>query len=144
SWGTHLDPETLEFVKPTSKSTGRKRAYQDLRLSPLAQAELARIPRERRIGPVIINEETGLPYGRACFRAKWGKIARRAGIPDAVQNRDARSGAITEADDAGVLPGQTSRAATHGKIDMTRWYMREDMENSKSVLAARVAARKPR
>jgi hypothetical protein len=142
SWGTHLNPDTFEFEKPTSKSREKKSIYADLKLSPLAQSLLAEIPREQRIGPVIINEATGIPYHRKSFQDKWRLIARRAGIPDDVQNRDARSGAINEADNAGVQPGQTSKAATHSKIDMTRTYMRENKANAKHVLGARIAARK--
>jgi hypothetical protein len=142
TWGTHLDPVTFELKKPTSKSKGKKTAMAYLNASPLAKAWLERIPREQRIGPVVINEMTGRPYDRSAYHEKWRRVANAAGIPKAVQNRDARAGAITEADDAGVESGRTQRVATHGTAEQTRGYKREHMENAKHVLTKRVAARK--
>jgi hypothetical protein len=142
TWGTHLHPDTFELVKPTSKSKGKKTAMADYKTSPLAKEWLSKIPREQRIGPVVINEMTGVPYDRSAYSEKWRRVARAAGIPDSVQNRDARAGAITEADDAGVEAGRTTRAATHGSQAMNDSYKRENMENARHVLAKRVAARK--
>jgi hypothetical protein len=85
---------------------------------------------------------TGRPYDRSAYHEKWRRVANAAGIPKAVQNRDARAGAITEADDAGVESGRTQRVATHGTAEQTRGYKREHMENAKHVLTKRVAARK--
>lgn len=41
-------------------------------------------------GPVIRNEKTGMPYLTHKFRRTWRKIARAAGVPDNVENRDSR------------------------------------------------------
>src|SRR4029077_8886359 len=79
------------------KSRGAKVTLADLTMSPLVMAELARIPREKRVGPVVISGYTGLPYKRKAFNRAWRQIANAAGIPAEVQNRDARAGAITEA-----------------------------------------------
>jgi hypothetical protein len=41
-------------------------------------------------GPIIVNEETGRPYLTHTFRRRWREIARAAGVPDHVENRDSR------------------------------------------------------
>jgi hypothetical protein len=41
-------------------------------------------------GPMVINEETGLPYLGHKFRRAWRKIATAAGVPLSVENRDSR------------------------------------------------------
>jgi hypothetical protein len=53
----------------------------------LRRRQLSELPRD---GVIIINEETGLPYGAAAFRAKWRRIAKAAGVPDDVKNMDSR------------------------------------------------------
>jgi integrase len=128
-------------MKPTSKSRERESALYDMTLSPLIMEELARIPMERRIGPVIINGYTGRPYLRKVFNRAWRAMARKAGIPDVTQNRDARAGGITEADLAGVEIKDSSRSATHADVKMTETYRKETLEASKRVAAARIARR---
>jgi hypothetical protein len=39
-------------------------------------------------GPVIICDINGLPWSTAEFRRKWRKVAKKAGVPDNVNNRD--------------------------------------------------------
>jgi len=113
----------------------------DLKLSAFAMAELMRVPAERRIGPVIVSEVTGLPYQRNTFRRLWRQIAREAGIPDEVQNRDARAGGITEAYTAGAVPDHIRSAATHGDMAINQSYDRESMDKATSVQRARLAHR---
>jgi hypothetical protein len=141
TWGVHISPSDLTMQKPTSKSAGRKQAMADLKLSAFAMAELMRVPAERRIGPVIVSEVTGLPYQRNTFRRLWRQIAREAGIPDEVQNRDARAGGITEAYTAGAVPDHIRSAATHGDMAINQSYDRESMDKATSVQRARLAHR---
>jgi hypothetical protein len=61
-------------------------------------------------GPVIVSESPGLPWSTSRFRDRWREIARKAGIPDNVQNRDSRAGAAMEADRGG-------RTAREGQAD---------------------------
>jgi hypothetical protein len=42
-------------------------------------------------GPVVICDTNGLPWSTAEFRRKWRLVAKRAGIPDNVRNRDSFS-----------------------------------------------------
>jgi hypothetical protein len=78
--------------KRTTK-TGARAVYEIApELSPLVAAEMARVPEERRIGPVVVDEETGRPYRHRWFAALWRRIARKAGIPDEILSRDTRGG----------------------------------------------------
>jgi hypothetical protein len=64
---------------------------------PDLQAELARVPIERRIGPVIVHHRTGLPPNEIQCRTAFRVVARAAGIPDEIWNTDTRPGAIRAA-----------------------------------------------
>ncbi|MCG5236629.1 site-specific integrase [Xanthobacter oligotrophicus] len=126
--------------KKTSK-TG-KVVEHDLAQLPDTRAELERIPAGRRIGPLVINEETGLPYKRRVY-TKWYRIlARKAGIPDEVWNMDARASAVTEALDAGAQPNDVMNAAGHTQLSTTQGYDRGMLKKTARVAQLRVASRK--
>jgi len=126
--------------KRTSK-TG-KVVEHDLAQLPDTLAELERIPPLRRIGPLVLNEETGLPYKRRVY-AKWFRIiARAAGIPDEVWSMDARAGAVTEALDAGAQPMDVMNAAGHTQLSTTQGYDRTTLKKTARVAQLRVASRK--
>lgn len=122
---SHID-EQMILRKLISKTARRSRVVgeYDLKKFPLALAELARVPAERRMGPVIINEETGLPYTGTVFRDVWRQIATDAGVPPHVQNRDSRSGGITETTDSGAPLEDARHLATHRNIATTARYSR--------------------
>lgn len=142
TWGKHIKSD-LTMIKPTSKSNERDSACFDLKLSELVMDELALIPLERRIGPVVICDYTGVPYTRKSFNRAWRKIARSAGIPDVTQNRDARSGGITEARLAGAVTKETARAAVHDE-EMNETYNRETLEMGQNMATLRSARRNAR
>jgi hypothetical protein len=67
----HLDGAGLiDFA--TSK-TGREMKI-DSTLYPLISAEIARVKAEDRIGPMIIDERSGLPYSEKEYSKRWRKI----------------------------------------------------------------------
>jgi hypothetical protein len=125
--------------------TGKTELY-DLLEFPLVRSELERIAPLHRSnfpasGPIIISESTGLPWSASRFRDRWREIARKAGIPDNVQNRDGRAGAATEADLAGVPREKVRRFHGHSKEDTTAIYQRESMELRSEIARARKAYR---
>lgn len=135
---SHISGTVLR--KKTSK-TG-KVVEHDLAQLPDTLAELERIPAGRRIGPLVVNEETGLPYKRRVY-TKWYRIlARKAGIPDEVWNMDARAGAVTEALDAGAQPNDVMNAAGHTQLSTTQGYDRGMLKKTARVAQLRVASRK--
>lgn len=109
-------------------------AYCDLG-EPLTRAKLP------ATGPVIVNEDTGRPYLTHQFRRRWRIIARAAGIPDEVQNRDTRAGAITEAIESGVLLEDARKSAAHSNVDQTSRYSRDFAKATARAMTLRAADR---
>lgn len=146
-WNSIDDNLILRHV--TSKR--QKLVEVDLTLAPMALEELqaafchfgepltrAMLP---KTGPVIIDEETGRPYLTHKFRRKWRELARAVGIPDDVQNRDSRAGAITEATDAGAELEDVRHAAAHSNTSMTARYSRGAAKKTATVMKKRAAHR---
>jgi hypothetical protein len=67
-----------------------RRIEVDLRTASMVLEELGTSDRHclPASGPMIICETTGYPYSAAEFRRLWRMIAREAGVPDNVKNRD--------------------------------------------------------
>ncbi|MEY5061654.1 MAG: hypothetical protein RIS45_1575 [Planctomycetota bacterium] len=114
----------------------------DLSAMPLVVREIERFPRDRRIGPMIVNEETGRPYLALVFSRNWRKVADAAGIPSTIWNRDSRAGAASESDDAGVGLNDVQRMLGHTNSKMTARYVRGvDPAKSRNVATLRAAKR---
>jgi integrase len=126
----------------TSKTGAR--AVVDLREYPLAKAELDRVPSERRIGPVILDPRTGEPFKKRSFSRRWREVARAAGIPDHVWNRDSRAGGVTEGGDAGASIDDLQQHASHANRQTTARYNRKTLEKTTRVARLRVQRREGR
>lgn len=114
----------------------------DLHRYPMVMEELAHIPDELRRGPMVIDERTGLPYQSDAFRRRWRLCANAAGIPKSAQNRDSRSGGISEgieATDGNV--DAVRQAAGHRKIETTQIYNRAITKTTAKVADLRAAKR---
>lgn len=131
-WGQHISPDFI-LAKPTSKSRFKKLATADLNECELVMQEFAKIDPTKMNGPVILDENTGLPYKAAAFRARWRKIARQAGVPEDHCNMDSRAGALTEGGEAGVDIELLRRFATHSQVEMTRHYNRDSLVKARKV-----------
>lgn len=137
----------LEHV--TSKR--QKSVTIDLKLAPMVLIELQSaycdlgdiLTRDRlpATGPIILDEEHGVPYHNYTFRRTWRAVATAAGVPKAVKNMDSRAGAITEATEAGADLEHIKHAATHSDIGMTQRYARGGAEKTAKVQQQRVAHR---
>jgi hypothetical protein len=92
-------------------------------------------------GPIIIDERSGYPWKASEYRRKWREVANRVGIPKNVWNMDTRSGAITEATDAGAALEDTRHAAAHSQVSMTARYSRGSEQKIAKVMQLRVEAR---
>lgn len=138
--------ENLILTHVTSKR--QKKVVIDLKLADMVLQELilwfGAIDRKRmpERGPVIIAETTGLPWRAVEFRRNWRIIANCVGIPKSVRNMDTRSGAITEATDAGIPLENIRHASTHSDIGMVQRYSRGATEKIAEVMQLRVASRK--
>lgn len=125
--------------KATTK-TGAMIAH-DFSLCPHVQQVAAHVPLERRIGPLIVDEQQGRPYAGDAFQREWRKVARAAGIPDYIWNMDARAGAITEAEDAGADLDAIRATAAHTDAKTTARYSRGAVGKSRTVAELRLAHR---
>jgi len=114
----------------------------DLNLAPMVMEELQRLPSIPKTGPIVVYEATGIPYRGAQFRKLWRLVATVAGVPDAIYNMDSRSGAISEATDAGADLEHVRHAATHSDIKMTQRYSRNAAEKTANVQRIRGEHRK--
>lgn len=113
----------------------------DLKLCPLTLSLLQQVPVDRRVGPFIIDENSSLPYAAHGYAREWRAVARKAGIPDSVWNMDARAGAITEAEDAGVDLDIIRGAVGHTQASTTARYSRGAIGKSRTVATQRLAHR---
>lgn len=92
-------------------------------------------------GPVIICDTSGWPWTGNEYRRKWRKIARHCGIPDNVWNMDSRSGAISEAIQAGAPIEFVRHAAAHSDVSQTADYDRSQAEATAKVMKLRLENR---
>jgi len=92
-------------------------------------------------GPLAICDTNGLPWTGNEYRRKWRKIARHCGIPDNVWSMDSRSGAISEAIQAGAPIEFVRHAATHSDVSQTADYDRTQAEATAKVMKLRTANR---
>lgn len=92
-------------------------------------------------GPIIINDVNGLPWTGNEYRRKWRKVADACEIPKNVWNMDSRSGAISEAIQAGAPIEFVRHAATHSDVSQTADYDRTQAEATAKVMKLRIEAR---
>lgn len=119
----------------TSKSKYRSPADFDLQSYSLLFPLLELVPHDQRTGP-IVKAENGLPMRESSHRSWWRDVARRAGIPDDVQNRHNRAGGASEADDAEAPLDAIQAALTHEKPGMTLRYIKRGHTKKIAVVAA--------
>jgi hypothetical protein len=129
----------LEIYKVTTK-TGAVAAH-DLKLCPLVTKILAMVPADRRVGPLIVDEEAGRPYAEHAYAREWRIVAEAAGVPAGVWNMDARAGGISEADDAGAELDDIRSQAAHSQASTTARYVRGTIGKSRKVARLRAAHR---
>jgi hypothetical protein len=107
----------------TSKSKYKSPAEFDLTKYDLLMPLLEAVPHDERKGP-IVKGEGGLPILRAQYSRWFRRIADAAGIPKEVWNRDARPGAATEAENAGVPIELIRDSLNHTRTETTVSYIR--------------------
>jgi len=136
-WGDGLTWEMIDadmrILRKESSKTGIEVEF-DLRDMPVLRARLREIP--RRAGPVFVTFE-GKPYKERYFSSLFDRFREAAGVPDDVQMRDARAGAITEAKEAGASPADIRDLAGHSDITTTNRYMRGRAEGAARVIRLR-------
>lgn len=142
-WGggllwSHIDAEGI--LKKVTTKTGQI-AEHDTMMYPFLRKILTLVPVEKRIGPMIIDEASGLPYRYRHFTSVWRKIADECGIPKDVWNRDSRAGGVTEGSDAGANIEHLRHHANHSNISTTMRYDRKTVQKTRTVAELRMAHR---
>lgn len=107
----------------------------DLSPIPAVLDRLRAIPESERIGPVI--KEGGKPFRKEVYSNRFRKYARAVGVPDEVQMRDTRAGAINDAMMHGANKLQMQHAAGHMNSDTTERYIRAREGNAQKVIQLR-------
>jgi hypothetical protein len=113
----------------------------DLKLYPDILREIELVEPSRRVGPMIISEATGEPYKHRTFTQTWRRVADAAGLPKNVWNMDSRSGAISEAYDAGADETSVMKHAGHKNRQTSAKYNRGSLAQTSRVAQFRVAKR---
>lgn len=108
---------------------------------PNVAEELARTPNERRIGPLVLHDRTGLPPTEPQCRRDYRKVADACGISLKVKMMHARAGGTTEAYESGATEEEAMALATHSEAATNRLYLRELEEQSHRAAVKRVASR---
>ena len=128
----------------TSAKTGLAVTF-PLARAPMVMEELAHWPIERRTGPVIVYEGTGLPYSGNYFGEFWRKDREAVGLPSTVWARDLRASGITEGRAAGVSTDDAAKVAGHASTKTTSAiYDRAALEASERFADARAKRRAER
>lgn len=128
----------LAKVRPTkTEDTTEIEVSFDLSVCPMVTEELALIPDDKRVGPLIIKEANGLPYFYEDFRLAWRKDATAAGLPTTLWNRDLRAGGITEGGKAGAAKDDRRKLAGHAREETTEIYDRDTVEAHRRVMQSR-------
>lgn len=107
----------------------------DLNPIPGLLDRIASIPEDERVGPVI--KRNGKPFQKETYTGLWRRFAREVGIPDEVQMRDTRAGAINDAMMHGASKLQMQHAAGHLNSDTTERYIRAREQNAQKVIQLR-------
>ncbi|WP_457663953.1 site-specific integrase [Sinorhizobium medicae] len=116
-------------------------AEHDTMAYPFLREMIDKVPPEKRVGPMIKCEATGMPYRYRFFSKKWREIATEAGVPTNVWNRDSRAGGVTEGSDAGADLEHLRHHANHKNAQTTQRYNRKTLEKTQKVAELRVAHR---
>lgn len=117
-------------------------AEHDTMAYPFLRQIIDMVPAEKRVGPMIKCESTGLPWRYRHFSDQWRKIANEAGVPSNVWNRDSRAGGVTEGSDAGADLEHLRHHANHKNAQTTQRYNRKTLEKTQKVAELRVAHRR--
>jgi len=100
------------------------------------------VPPDQQVGPVIKDSCTGQPFKERRFQKNWRAVARAAGIPDDVMNRDSRAGGVTKGSDAGADLEHLRHRAWNSSVTTTARYSRKTLIKTRAVARLRVAHRR--
>ncbi|MBU0643685.1 MAG: recombinase [Alphaproteobacteria bacterium] len=135
----HFDPEMTLFRKVISKTARSQPEPLSFPLSgvPNLRERLLELRGDRRMGPLIVTKQHGLPFDRNAWARVWRKHASAAGIPSEIKLKDVRAGALTEAEQMGAKPRLLQAAGQHANFATTERYLRNQDDRIAQVIDIR-------
>lgn len=125
----------------TSTTTEARIAY-PLSKAPMVLEELKFWPEEKRQGPMIVSESSGVPYAYRNFTHGFKRDRKAAGLPASLWARDLRASGITEGRATDVSLDDTRKVAGHSSKETTaKIYDRAVLEAADRFAAARIRGR---
>lgn len=137
-----IDRDLTAFRKVPSKTEDSldEELVFDLTLVPEVRARLAEIPAVDRIGPLIRDPNSGMPFDRFRWSDKFRAYRNAAEVPANVWMMDTRAGAITDAKRAGASAVMMQHQANHSSAETTGRYIREKSDSISAVIQLRRSA----
>lgn len=142
TWANVNSNMILSFTPSKTERTTGAKVFANLAKCPMVMAELATIPEAERVGPLIIDENTGQPWGYQNFNNLWKRVRAEADISDKVWNRDIRAGGISEGQAANAPSEDRAKLSGHSQKMNEDVYSRDILAATDRVLDARAAYRK--
>ncbi|MBO9194384.1 hypothetical protein J5277_09725 [Rhizobium sp. 16-449-1b] len=117
-WEDISEDLVLSYIPSKTRFTTEKRVFYPLSDAPMVLEELKHWPVEKRSGPVIVLESTGLPYHATTMTMAWNLDKKNAGITTKVWARDLRASGITEGRASAVAADDVAKVAGHSSREM--------------------------
>jgi hypothetical protein len=137
-----IDPDmVLRFTPSKTDGTTAAEVIYPLAKAPMVLEELKHWPADTRTGPMIVSEETGLPYRAQIFTQRWGVDRKKAGLPAKLWARDLRASGISEGRAADASLDDAAKVAGHASKRTTAVYDRAVLEAADRFANARLAGR---
>jgi hypothetical protein len=133
----------LRFTPTKTETTTAPEIVIDLRACPMVMEEIQNIPPAARKGPLVVDPDRGVPYSADRLAELWREIAKDAGIPAKVWNRDLRKSGSTEARAAAARTDDLQKLMGHaeGSPVTAKVYDQAALEAHRRVAEARRAHR---
>ncbi|QND51541.1 integrase [Phyllobacterium sp. 628] len=142
-WENIDDNLQLKFTPSKTANTSGKSVAYPLSKAPMVMEELAHWPEEKRIGPIIVSETTGLPYASRAITERWAEDRKAANIDSKVWARDLRASGITEGRASGATTDDAAKVAGHsGTRTTSSVYDRATEEAAERFADARLKGRR--
>lgn len=135
-----IDREVTTLRKTPSKTEDAlpEELVYDLTLIPDLRRRLLAIPKDKRVGPVIV-QGNGMPYERRRWVTLFARYRAKAGVPEHIWAMDLRAGAINDAKRKGATHIQLQHAAHHTQASTTDRYIRERSDSVNAVIRMRTS-----
>jgi hypothetical protein len=130
----------LNFFEKTQSKTERHDVAPlrfDLTIVPEIRMKMLAVPKDQRVGPVVINPRNGLPFSPDEYSRLWRVYAYTAGLPPEIKVMDIRAGALSDGQRRGATRTMLKNTAGHTNEDTTERYMRGGEDDSSKVVKLR-------